>query len=216
MMSGLFARTGHYQQQLANWLRVVQPKVMVETGVERGLSTDAILRVMDEIGIGHLYSCDPSVGRVNLPDWTAVKHPRWTFNQMTSLMALPRIYKETGPWDVFLHDSDHDVECQVLEYSFAYWAVKPGGYILSDDHTWGSPPHHAWKKFCERYNLSSQAPLGHCAWVQKPLDDGLFKLSMQAALSCAVELAHTAAVEYGDKPKYFLELECSSDGAFSE
>ncbi len=120
-----------------------------------GLSTHAILAAMDEGDRGILYSVepDPCSGIMDIP------HQRWQQCKAYSQDVLGPIFRQTGPWDIFLHDSDHEVACQTFEYECAWWFVRPGGLIISDDTCWGTnaggaPAHDAWGEFLKRYGLS--------------------------------------------------------------
>jgi predicted O-methyltransferase YrrM len=166
-----YTAPNHYQDYLREILLGERrdggsPRTIVETGVSYGISSDRILATLDEIGIpGHglLYSIDssPPAGVFE------VSHDRWCKFRQLSTEALPRLYESTGPWDIFLHDSDHEVWCQTFEYEVAWHFVRGGGLIMSDDITWGRPPHRAWERFCERYGLESRK-FGHCGVVRKP------------------------------------------------
>jgi len=167
-----YTAPNHYQDYLREILLGERndgggsPRIVVETGVSYGISSDRILATLDEIGIqerGLLYSVDP-----NPPAGVfEVSHPRWSKLKQLSTEALPFIYEHTGPWDIFLHDSDHEVWCQTFEYEVAWHFVRGGGLIMSDDTTWGSPIHGAWERFCKRYNLTPRN-YGHCGVVRKP------------------------------------------------
>lgn len=141
-------------------------RTFVETGVSYGISSDRILATFDEIGYeGHglLYSVDPTP-----PEGIfEVMHPRWSKYKEMSTTALPFIYEHTGPWDIFLHDSDHEVWCQTFEYEVAWHFVRGGGLIMSDDTVWGQPAHNAWANFCSRYQLTSMK-YGNMEVVRKP------------------------------------------------
>jgi hypothetical protein len=166
-----YTAPNHYQDHLREILlgeRVHggSPRIVVETGVSYGVSSDRILATLDEIGIpGHglLYSIDASP-----PEGVfEVNHPRWSKLKQLSTEALPHIYEHIGPWDIFLHDSDHEVWCQTFEYEVAWHFVRGGGLFLSDDATWGTPPHRAWERFCLRHGIS-YTMAGHCAVARKP------------------------------------------------
>lgn len=167
-----YTASNHYQDYLREILLGERrdggsPRVVVETGVSYGISSDRILATLDEIGIpGHglLYSVDssPPAGVFE------VSHPRWSKLRQMSTEALPFIYERTGPWDVFLHDSDHGVWCQTFEYEVAWHFVRGGGLIMSDDATWGVPPHRAWPNFCERHGLS-YTTAGACVIARKAI-----------------------------------------------
>lgn len=166
-----FTAPNHYQDHLRDILLGERwgggsPRTVVETGVSYGISSDRILATLDDIGTpghGTLYSidCAPPAGIFE------VSHPRWSKYKQMSTEALPAIYANTGPWDVFLHDSDHEVWCQTFEYEVAWHFVRGGGLIMSDDIPWGTPPHRAWGKFCDRYGLVYKMA-GNCAVARKP------------------------------------------------
>lgn len=136
--------SGHLDVQLYVLVRLFAPKLMVETGVETGRSSFAILSAMKRNGTGHLYSIDPG------PQPFPWDHG-WCHYHLTSQEALPRLGREFGPIqpDLFLHDSDHSYECQTFEYDWAWEHVGAGGLILSDDYTWAG--HGAWADFCGRH-----------------------------------------------------------------
>jgi hypothetical protein len=167
-----FTAPNHYQDHLREILLAERwgggsPRTVVETGVSYGISSDRILATLDEIGVeGHglLHSIDsaPPAGIFE------VSHHRWSKYRQMSTEALPEIYERTGPWDVFLHDSDHEVWCQTFEYEVAWHFVRAGGLILSDDIPWGTPPHRAWDRFCLRHGIQ-YAMAGHCAITRKPM-----------------------------------------------
>lgn len=205
-----------FQNALGNFIREVKPAVVVETGVELGLSSDRILKALEDNGKGMLLSCDadypfpysptPEIMPIYLPT-TSFPSSRWRTYPKESIYALPEIFADTGPWDVFLHDSDHGVGCQTFEYELAWHCVKPGGYILSDDYTWGSPEHHAFARFCERHGLASRGFLGSCIVVRKPenpadpllIMGSWFELWLNKKVREALDLANNAAIAYGER-----------------
>lgn len=99
-----------------------------------------------------------------------IVHPRFTFIRKYSTEALEPLFKEVGPFGLFVHDSDHNFETQTFEYESAWRMVRPGGIIASDDILWGDPPHQAWAKFLARHNISpsSVRMIGNAAYFRKP------------------------------------------------
>lgn len=172
------ALPNHYQDLLPDFIRQIRPDVVVETGVATGISSDRILGALDANEHGHLYSVDPQP----CAGLFEIDHPRWKTYKYVSREVLAPIFRYTGAWDMFLHDSEHGVWCQTFEYELAWRFVRPGGYILSDDLTWGSPPHDAWGKFCARRGVRS-GKFGCCGVVRKPLD------------ACAVPTSHVEIEE---------------------
>lgn len=133
-----------FQPALADFIFDHKLETIVETG--SGLSTAFILQALDKLGKGHLYSIDPR------PYCEfEIEHPRYTLIKKKSFQALGDLYKQTGQWDLFLHDSDHWIETQMFEYEVAISVVRQKGFIFSDDYQWGG--HGAWKRFCHKHHL---------------------------------------------------------------
>ncbi len=127
------------------------PGRVVETGVNRGRSTTAILRALAHNGSGHLTSIDlptndPS-GRVNSDGRADLAHvppgltgceipeylrPRWTLILGDAREELPKL----EGYDFFFHDSDHSYEHQRWEYWTATYNLTKGGILASDDINW--------------------------------------------------------------------------------
>ncbi len=164
-----FAAGVPYQDKFRALVLSEGPHVVVETGVMSGLSTHAILAAMDLNDRGILYSVepDPCGGIMD------ITHPRWQQCKAFSQDVLGPIFRQTGPWDIFLHDSNHEVACQTFEYECAWWFVRPGGIIASDDTCWGldgqhAPTHGAWDSFCKRHELEP-FEVGVARAVRKPM-----------------------------------------------
>ncbi len=182
----------HFGEQLGRFINDLSPSVVVETGY--GVSTLFILAALDANGLGDLISVDPKPW---FPD--RIEHPRNVLVERKSVDALPEIFRRTGPWDLFLHDSNHDVECMTFELEFAYGCIKPDGWIACDDHTWGN--HGAWAKFRQRWGLG-EIMLGSLAMVQKPGYHGhaggavqLHEENCRALAKAAVEECLSAGTE---------------------
>lgn len=164
----------HGQSLVGDIIRWEKPNIMIETGVESGYSSEHYLTAMDANGKGHLFSCDPAPS--GFYDANPIVHPRFTLIRKRSQECLDEIYAKTGPFDIFLHDSAHDWECQTWEYEFAWNHVRSGGVIASDDCGWGvmvpvlgNIPHHAWDQFCERHGVTSgRVKINNMEWFRKP------------------------------------------------
>ena len=144
---------------------------MIETGVESGYSTEHYLAAMDENGSGHLYSCDSNPAGFYLA--YPILHPRFTFINKPSYVALDEIFAKTGLIDFFVHDSDHSYACQTWEYEWAWKHVKPGGIISSDDTEWSDTtpdkPHGAWRNFLARHGMTGKdVPINNARWFRRP------------------------------------------------
>lgn len=190
--------TGHrWQQAAANLLRDLKPGLVVETGVSEGVSTRLFLEALDNNGFGLLVSIDPFTP-------FTVEHARWEHVKEISLTAMGKVFQHHGPFDVFIHDSDHDAECQAFEYQLAWHLVHPGGCILSDDITWGT--HKAWTSFLAEHRLPYNK-LGYAGVAQKPLT-GPVPPSSAGELNKVIEEAwqhsHAFAKAAGEVPRYFF------------
>jgi predicted O-methyltransferase YrrM len=118
--------------------RLVEPEVVVETGVGAGVSSWAWLLAMQKNGRGALHSIDlptpntellPAVGHL-VPDEL---RDRWSLQFGSSRKLLPSTFGNLGTIDVFLHDSRHSYSNQLMEYRAAWPRIRPGGILLSDD-----------------------------------------------------------------------------------
>lgn len=151
-----------YQPMLRQFLKDNPDLVtVVETG--SGCSTCYITLAMDERGgAGHLVSIDPA-------PWCGyqVDHIRVTNVREKSIDALVKVYKATGPWDLFLHDGHHELLHQAYDIAMGFACLRPGGWIWCDDYTWNE--HHAWKRFAAEHNLPLH-DFGSASAIQKPLD----------------------------------------------
>ncbi len=132
-------------------VRGAAPEHAVETGVNRGRSSTAILRALAHDGSGRLTSIDlpthDPAGRTNMdgvidsahvpPGATGCEVPeflrrRWTLILGDAREELPRLEH----YDFFFHDSDHSYAHQRWEYSVAAYHLTPGGVLASDDVNW--------------------------------------------------------------------------------
>lgn len=131
------ARAG-LQSLVGITVRLLRPRVMLETGVARGFTTAVALAAMQDNQLGHLYSVDlPALeydGREGIGDAVPDElKPRWTLEIGPSRLILPELAARIAPLDVFLHDSDHTYPSQMAEYSAAWPHLRSGGVLLSDD-----------------------------------------------------------------------------------
>jgi Methyltransferase domain len=118
----------------------LQPRAVVETGVARGFTTRVILEALRANGAGRLCSIDlPPVLREPRPgDETGsvvgegLKR-RWTLVEGSSRRRLPRLLRELGTIDLFVHDSRHSRRNVSFELTRAWQALVPGGFLLVDD-----------------------------------------------------------------------------------
>ncbi|QMU77014.1 class I SAM-dependent methyltransferase [Streptacidiphilus sp. PB12-B1b] len=125
----------------AVWCTVLhrRPEVVVETGVARGVITRVILEGLAENDRGHLWSIDlPHPFERGLHDQTGVAVPgpvrsRWTYVEGSSRRRLPRLARELGTVDMFVHDSLHTARNTRFEMDRIARVLAPGGVMLVDD-----------------------------------------------------------------------------------
>lgn len=118
--------------------RLIEPSVVIETGVAYGVSSAFILKALEENGNGTLYSVDlPPLRREYHRLWgVAVPEDlrsRWKFYRGSSMRVLPRLLERTGRIDLFLHDSLHTHRNMRREFDLIWPRLRPGGVLLADD-----------------------------------------------------------------------------------
>ena len=165
------SHTEHYQNWLPTLCALANPKVVVETGVDSGLSTAMLLKAKPDT----LYSIDCSFETdddiVQQVDWLNIVPTNEIHNRLIpiaemSQTVLPKLnFSAHRPLDLFLHDSDHSYECQSFEYTWAWKTLRPGGLLCSDDYTWGDG--RAWKELVTAAEQPWYA-LGAMAVIRKP------------------------------------------------
>jgi predicted O-methyltransferase YrrM len=118
--------------------RLLEPSVVVETGVAYGVSSAFILRALEENGRGVLHSVDlPPLRREYERFWgIAVDKKlrgRWNLHRGSSGRVLPELLRQTGAVDLFLHDSLHTCRNMRREFEAVWPRLRTGGVILADD-----------------------------------------------------------------------------------
>jgi predicted O-methyltransferase YrrM len=119
----------------AGWYAVVRatkPKVVIETGVERGHGaitlTAALLRNRAEGFPGRYYGTElnPQAGKLLCGVYAEVGEIVYG-DSATTLQAFSQ------PIDVFVNDSDHSAEYEAREYRIVDSKMSPDGIILGDN-----------------------------------------------------------------------------------
>jgi len=134
--------------------RLTLPQVVLETGTGHGFSSSYILRALEDNGKGELYSLDlhyrdgVSVPVGKEPGWAIPKNLTHRFNLVLgeSTRELPRLLKELGTVDIFLHDSRHTYGTMIREYQIVWPHLREGGFLLSHD----VKDSDAFLDFCDR------------------------------------------------------------------
>jgi predicted O-methyltransferase YrrM len=118
--------------------RLIEPEIVVETGVAYGVSSAYVLTALRETGRGTLHSVDlPPLRRKYKSFWgIAVSDElrgRWRLHRGTSARVLPRLFKENPKVDLFVHDSLHTHRNMRREFDAVWPHLREGGLLLADD-----------------------------------------------------------------------------------
>jgi predicted O-methyltransferase YrrM len=116
--------------------RLMQPDVMIETGVGKGFISASALDALEQNGKGKLYSVElPSLYRgyrkqigEQIP--RRLRH-RWRLDFGPSAVVLPKLIDELGSVDVFVCDSGSGYDNQIMEFSTILAAMPAGGVLIS-------------------------------------------------------------------------------------
>jgi len=189
-----------FQSKLGALVEAVKPAIYVETGFMNGDSAKAVIASMNKIGHGAAYSIEPTTN-------PTFEDARFHFVRGLSYQKMEELFLQVGAWDMFLHDSDHCTGCMTYELELAWHYVKSGGYIVSDDYTWGTPEHNAWPNFVKRHGATVHQ-LGSCQYIIKPTTESMpvqEKTWAHDKWIEATKLSNAASSAYGDK-KIFCDV----------
>ena len=126
---------------LYSFIKANNSKLIIETGVANGITTNAIMKALEESGAnGELNSFDV------LPETRKAYSGggNWKFHLLkgknvrkqikSAVSSLPKV-------DVWVHDSNHGYRWQKFEYLLALSVLSKNGILISDDidasSTWG-------------------------------------------------------------------------------
>ena len=118
--------------------RLLEPAVVVETGVAYGVSSAFILRALEENGRGVLHSVDLPPLRPEYEMFWGIAvdgapKGRWRLHRGSSRRVLPRLLEEVDTVDIFVHDSLHTYRNMRREFEKTWPYLRTGGVILADD-----------------------------------------------------------------------------------
>jgi predicted O-methyltransferase YrrM len=118
--------------------RLLEPIVVVETGVAYGVSSAFVLKALEENGRGVLHSVDLPPLRPEYERFWAVAvdgalKDRWILHRGSSARVLPRLLEETGAVDLFVHDSLHTYRNMRREFETIWPRLRAGGALVADD-----------------------------------------------------------------------------------
>lgn len=137
-------------------VRLLQPDLIVETGVCDGFSSRFILLALERNGRGMLHSIDLPNQDVELDregerqrdvlpnekqtGWLVPESlkTRWQLHLGDARELLPKVLSDIGTPDMFIHDSLHTYDHMMFEFQTAWPFLKTSGILLSDDSDWNS------------------------------------------------------------------------------
>lgn len=112
--------------------RTLKPKIVVETGTNKGLGscviTAALRRNSKEGRAGYLYSTDidPKAGYLFKP-------PYAEFGKLLYGDSIESLKTLDVSIDLFINDSDHSQEYEMKEYEIVKTKLSPGALIIGDN-----------------------------------------------------------------------------------
>jgi predicted O-methyltransferase YrrM len=118
--------------------RLLEPEVVVETGVAYGVSSAFVLRAMEVNGRGVLHSVDlPPLRREYEKFWgvavDGALRSRWKLHRGASARVLPQLLSELETVDLFVHDSLHTYRNMRREFELVWPHLRTGGVLIADD-----------------------------------------------------------------------------------
>jgi len=131
---------GGGQFQLVHFLvRHLQPRVVLETGVAAGWTSQAILSALDANGAGTLYSSDFPYFRLEDPEKYVgclvddALRPRWHLALNGDRANLAEFLPELGTIDFVHYDSDKSVEGRQFVMDAIASRLAPDAVVVMDD-----------------------------------------------------------------------------------
>jgi len=124
-----------------------KPKILVETGVANGITTNSIMFALNEndnSGFLHSFDILPETGNSNLIE------ANWIFHLLEKKKTnkhFSRIIENLPKIDIWLHDSNHGYRWQKFEYLLAIRRLNRDGILISDDVDASS----AWGEVIPKY-----------------------------------------------------------------
>jgi predicted O-methyltransferase YrrM len=113
-------------------VRATKPRVVVETGVDRGLGTAVIAAALrrnaqeGHPGLVHATDIVPTCGHL-------FAEPYKTYGRILLGDSVELLKKFPEPVDIFLHDSDHRAEYEWAEFLAIEPRLHPGSIVMSDN-----------------------------------------------------------------------------------
>ena len=116
-------------------MRATKPKIVVETGVDKGLGacvlTAALMKNSEEGYTGYYYGTD-----INPKAGYLLSEPYSELGRVLYGDSIESLQKLNESIDIFINDSDHSAEYERREYETVQGKLAPAAIILGDNaHT---------------------------------------------------------------------------------
>jgi predicted O-methyltransferase YrrM len=141
-------------------VRATKPRVIVETGVDRGLGTAvlaaAVLRNEQEGFPGRVYATDsvPDCGHL-------LVEPYQDRCRILLGDSVETLKKFAEPVDIFLHDSDHRPEYEWAEFMAIQHRLHAGSIVLSDNSQQSSKMREFARRIGKSFLYFQDQPKNH-------------------------------------------------------
>jgi Methyltransferase domain len=150
-------RTARYGRRVGWYalIRATKPKVVVETGTDKGLGSVVIAAALLRNGSGHLTTIDinPKAGYLISGPYAAVTS-LVIGDSVASIAALRDV-------NIFIHDSDHSAEYEAKEFDAVESKLAPKALVLSDNsHNSDSLPVWA-ERTGRKFDFFDERPSAH-------------------------------------------------------
>lgn len=126
--------------------RLIEPDIVVETGVATGQSSLFILEALNRNNNGKLYSFDAGIEVLNQKPYNRIYNAdeigwivngplrdRWELVIGDSVEEMKSLLPEIPPVDLFYHDSLHEYDHMYSEYEIVSNHLREGGILMSED-----------------------------------------------------------------------------------
>ena len=108
-------------------IRIYKPKVIVETGTDKGIGSLLIQKALEKNGYGILYTLDIDRHSGSMFDESDLKKVRFLIGD--SIESI----KSINDVDLFIHDSDHSDEHERNEYLAVSPKLTQNALVISDN-----------------------------------------------------------------------------------
>lgn len=140
--------------------RVIKPKIVVETGVDKGLGSvllcAALLRNREEGHPGWYYGTDinPEAGYLLTGKYKET-------GEILYGDSIESLSKFTTTIDLFINDSDHSADYEYQEYQAIKNVISDSSILLGDNASWTNKLFHFSTENNRKFLFFSEKPVDH-------------------------------------------------------